>query len=61
MIREEWTFEGDMLFKNIPAPELGKNIVRRQLMMTKEVFKECFMRWMVLNGEKTDVGEEEDK
>ena len=61
MIREEWTFESDMLFKNTPAPELGENMVRRQLMMTKEIFKECIMRWLVLKGEKADVGEEEDK
>ena len=50
-----------MLFKNTPAPELGENMVRRQLMMTKEIFKECIMRWLVLKGEKADVGEEEDK
>ena len=50
---EEWEFEGDRLYKYTPAPE---NICRRELMMTKELFRECFRRWMILEGKKYEHG-----
>ena len=54
MITEEWCFEDDYLYKYTPAPERGENIKRRRLMMTKEVFQECFNRW-ILGKESSDA------
>ena len=52
MIKEKiWFFEDDKLFKSTPVPELGANISRRQLMLTKEIFQECFIRWIMEDKE----------
>ena len=53
---EEWEFEDDRLYKYTPAPELGEDICHREMMMTKEVFRECFRRWMILEDKKYEHG-----
>lgn len=52
VIKEEWYFENDKLFKCTPVPELGENICRQQLVMTKEVFQECFNRWIIYKNKE---------
>lgn len=47
MIIEEWCFEDDYLYKYTPVPELEKNIKHKELMMSKELFIECYKRWIL--------------
>lgn len=48
-------FEGDNLYVSTPLPAYPHTSVF-ELVMTKEVFKECFKRW-ILNEEVTDKGD----
>lgn len=45
MRKEELKFVDDKLF--VYAPALGHgNVCRVQLVMTKEIFQECYKRWI---------------
>ena len=43
---EELRFVDDSLFSYIPLPQYGKGIYKVQLVMTKEIFQECYNRWI---------------
>ena len=53
LITEEWCFEDDYLYKYTPVPELGKNISHKEMIMSKELFIECYKRW-ILGKESSD-------
>lgn len=36
----------DILIKNTPMPEIGENIYNTEIVMTKEIFQECYKRWV---------------
>ncbi len=46
MSNEELKFINDELFVYIPIPQYGDGICKIQLIMTKEVFQECYNRWI---------------
>ena len=49
MIEEKLEFDGDKLFVLTPMPQYsdGKSEVHKiQLVMTKEIFQECYKRWI---------------
>lgn len=46
MDKEELRFENDELYHYYPLPQYGKGISKRDLVMTKEVFIECYNRWI---------------
>lgn len=47
MEKEELDFIDDKLFVYIPLPEYGDGkIYKQQLIMTKEIFQECYKRWI---------------
>ena len=52
----ELKFSGDALYEIIPKPQYGEGICEAHLIMTKEVFKECYERWIQNDGQKN--GEE---
>lgn len=36
----------DVVIKNTPMPEVGENIYRTEIVMTKEIFQECYKKWI---------------
>ena len=46
MKEEELGFVDDKLFVYTPRPQYGDGICTVQLVMTKEIFQECYKRWI---------------
>ena len=46
MSEEKLEFVDDKLFVYIPLPQYGVGICRVQLVMTKEIFQECYKKWI---------------
>lgn len=46
MKEAELEFIGDKLFLCTPLPEYGERVCKTQLVMTKEIFQECYKRWI---------------
>ena len=44
----------DVVIKYTPMPEIGENIYKNEVVMTKEIFQECYKKWV-------DPQESEDK
>ena len=42
----ELKFEDDKLWCIVPLPQYGKDVCRRELVMTKEVFVACYNKWI---------------
>jgi len=38
--------EGDYVIKNTPMPEIGEHIYKATIVMTKEIFQECYKKWV---------------
>jgi hypothetical protein len=36
----------DVVIKNTPMPEVGENIYKSEVVMTKEIFQECYKKWV---------------
>ena len=36
----------DVVIKNTPIPEAGENVYRTEIVMTKEIFRECYKKWI---------------
>ena len=61
MEKEELDFVDDELFVYIPLPKYGDGrMYKKQLVMTKEVFRECYKRWIESqeSGDPAKRGEE---
>ena len=45
-------FEDNKLYHYYPLPQYGDGICKKELVMTKEIFIECYKRWIkeVNNG-----------
>lgn len=46
MSEEELRFVDDKLFVYTPLPQYGDGMYEAQLVMTKEIFQECYKRWI---------------
>lgn len=46
MTEEELRFVDNKLFVYTPLPQYGKRTCKIQLVMTKEIFQECYKRWV---------------
>lgn len=44
----------DIVIKSTPMPGMGENICKTEVVMTKEIFQECYKKWI-------DSSESEDK
>lgn len=44
--------EDDVVMKYTPMPEIGENTYKTEVVMTKEIFQECYKRWV----EQQEVG-----
>ena len=38
--------EDDVVIKYTPMPEVGENIYKTEVVMTKEIFQECYKKWV---------------
>lgn len=38
--------DDDVVIKNTPMPEAGENIYKTEVVMTKEIFQECYKKWI---------------
>lgn len=38
--------EDDFVIKYTPMPEIGKNTYEKEVVMTKEIFQECYKKWI---------------
>ena len=38
--------EGDVVIKYTPIPEVGENIYKTEVVMNKEIFQECYKKWV---------------
>ena len=47
MINERLEFEKDALYRYTPLPQYGKGMCKKELVMTKEAFIECYSRWII--------------
>lgn len=47
MTSERLEFEKDNLYRYIPLPQYGDGMYKKELVMTKETFIECYSRWIV--------------
>ena len=36
----------DVVIKYTPMPEIGKNYYKTEVVMTKEIFQECYKKWV---------------
>ena len=40
--------EGDVVIKYTPVPEIGENTYKTEVVMNKEIFQECYKKWIEL-------------
>ena len=38
--------EDDVVIKYTPMPEMGENMYRTEVVMNKEIFRECYKKWV---------------
>ena len=38
--------EDDVVIKYTPMPEAGENIYKTEVVMNKEIFQECYKKWV---------------
>lgn len=38
--------QGDTVVKYTPIPEAGENVYKTEVVMTKEIFQECYKKWV---------------
>ena len=38
--------EDDAVIKYTPMPEVGENTYKTEVVMTKEIFQECYKKWV---------------
>lgn len=39
--------EDDKVYVIVPQPQYGENVCQSSLVMTKEVFKQCYEKWIL--------------
>lgn len=57
MTIEKFVFDGDLLYKHTPLPQYGDGIAKVELVMTKEVFIECYNKW--IKGKEVEDGNDD--
>lgn len=43
---EHLEFENDELYHYYPLPQCGEGVYKKDLVMTKKIFTECYERWI---------------
>ena len=38
--------EDDVVIRHTPMPEIGENIYKTEVVMTKDIFRECYKKWI---------------
>lgn len=55
MMNEHLEIEGNNLYHYLPLPQYGDGICKKDLVMTKEIFIECYNKW-IKDSENTNNG-----
>ena len=50
--------EDDVVIKHTPMPEIGENTYKTEVVMTKEIFQECYKKW--IESQESDDKETQD-
>lgn len=58
MYEEELKFVDGKLYVYTPIPQYGDGIYKTQLVMTKEIFQECYEKWIKPQEEGNSESEE---
>lgn len=45
----------DAVIKYKPMPEIGEHIYKPEVVMTKEIFQECYKKWIVSQESEDEV------
>lgn len=45
-MKQELRFDDDKLYCYTPLPQYGKDIYKVELVMTKDIFQECYKKWI---------------
>jgi len=46
MVNISFKVEGDVVIKYTPMPEIGENTYKTDVVLTKEIFQECYKKWV---------------
>lgn len=57
MNEQEIVFEGDEVYRLVPLPEYGGEVCKLELVMTKEIFIECYKKWIDPQSKSEDKNE----
>lgn len=52
MNEETLKFENDKLYHYYPLPQCGEGVCKKDLVMTKEIFKKCYEEWILKDIDK---------
>jgi hypothetical protein len=55
MAESKLEFVDDKLFVYTPCPQYGDGVCKAQLVMTKEIFQECYKRWIKSQREREEI------
>lgn len=42
--------EDNVVIKYTPMPEIGENTYKTEVVLTKEIFRECYKKWIIKSG-----------
>lgn len=46
MSKIHFEINDDVVIRSIPLPQAGENIYKAEVVMTKEIFQECYKKWI---------------
>jgi len=46
MDEQYFEFQDDKLYAYTPLPQYGESICKEDLVITKDIFRECYKRWI---------------
>ena len=54
MTREELIFDDDKLYRVVPLIVFGDDVCTKELIITKEIFIECYKKWIEPQAESEE-------
>lgn len=46
--------DGDVVIKHTPMSEIGENAYKTEVVITKEIFQECYKKWIEPRAESEE-------
>lgn len=54
----ELKIENDEVYSYYPLPQYGEGVAKKELVMTKEIFLECYKKWVLGHDIFDEIGSE---